>query len=99
MMGDIQGSRRPYDVQAALARAESGDPDLSSVEPNTRRAEARDQRSRSLHMTGLAVLYVAGLVFFTLAAVTGGRRARTFAVLGATFAVAAFAAFPMVRWG
>ena len=50
-------------------------------------------------MTGLAVLYVAGLVFFTLAAVTGGRRARTFAVLGATFAVAAFAGFPMVRWG
>jgi len=42
---------------------------------------------------------VAGLVFFTLAAVTGGRRARTFAVLGATFAVAAFAGFPMVRWG
>ena len=99
LAGDIPGSRHPYDVQAALARAESGDPDLSSVEPNARRAEARDQRGRSLHMTGLAVLYVAGLVFFTLAAVTGGRRARTFAVLGATFAVAAFAGFPMVRWG
>lgn len=99
LAGHAPGSRRPYDVQVALARAESGDSDLSSVEPNARRAEARDQRSRSLHMTGLAVLYVAGLVFFTLAAVTAGRRARTFAALGATFAVAAFAAFPMVRWG
>jgi hypothetical protein len=49
-------------------------------------------------MTGLAVLYVAGLVFFTLAAVTGGQRARTFAVLGAILAVVAVAAFPVVRW-
>lgn len=98
LAGDLPGSRRPYDVQAALVQAESGDADLSSVEPNALRVEARDQRNRSLHMTGLAVLYVAGLVFFTLAAVTGGRRARTFAVLGAILAVVAMAAFPVVRW-
>jgi hypothetical protein len=98
LAGDFPGSRRPYDVQAALVQAETGDADLSSVEPNALRVEARDQRNRSLHMTGLAVLYVAGLVFFTLAAVTGGRRARTFAVFGALLAVVAVAAFPFVRW-
>jgi hypothetical protein len=98
LAGDAPGSRRPYDVQSALVQAETGDADLSSVEPNTLRVEARDQRDRSLHMTGLAVLYVAGLVFFTLAAVTGGGRARTFAVLGALLAVFAVAAFPFVRW-
>ena len=96
--GHRPGSRRPYDVKAALVQAESGDPDLSSVEPNALRVEARDQRNRGLHMTGLAVLYVAALVLFTLAAVTAGRRARTFAVLGAILAVAAVAAFPLVRW-
>lgn len=98
LAGDEPGSRRPYDVQAALVQAETGDADLASVEPNALRVEAREQRNRSLRMTGLAVLYVAGLVFFTLAAVTGGRRARTFAVLGVLLAVAAMAAFPFARW-
>ena len=98
LAGDLPGSRRPYDVQAALVQAQTGDTELSSVEPNVLRVEARDQRTRSLHMTGLAVLYVAGLVLFTLAAVTGGRRARTFALFGAILAVAAAAAFPLVRW-
>jgi hypothetical protein len=98
LAGHRPGSPRPYDVQAALVQAETGDADLSSVEPNALRVEARDQRNRSLHMTGLAVLYVAALVFFTLAAVTGGRRARSFAVLGAIVALTAVAAFPFVRW-
>lgn len=98
LAGGAPGSREPYDVRAALTQAETGDADLSSVEPNLLRAEARDQRDRSLRLTGLAVLYVAGLVFFTLAAVTGGRRAFAFAALGVVAALAAAAAFPIVRW-
>jgi hypothetical protein len=96
--GALPDTREPYDATYALVLAETGDADLSSVEPNRQREEARDQRTMGLHLTGLAVLCIVGLVFFTLAAVTRGRRAYAFAGLGTSVAIVAAGLFPLVRW-
>lgn len=89
---------RPYDVRSALALAESGNEEMASLEPNPLRAAAKRERAKGLHLTGLAVLFIVGLVFFTLAAVNRGGRAQMFASLGATAAVAALILFPIVRF-
>lgn len=66
----VRSPRNPYDVRAAIVEAESSDPGLSSLEPNVFRAQAKADRTRALHLVGLAALFVAALVFFTCAAVT-----------------------------
>jgi hypothetical protein len=59
-----------YNVRTALLSTRSGDPVLTSLEPGTLRAEAQMQRTRGLHLVGLAALFIVALVFFTCAAVT-----------------------------
>jgi hypothetical protein len=88
----------PYNAQVARVTAESSDVDMASLEPTPLRLAARSQRTMGLRLTGLAVLFVMGLVFFTLAAVNQSRRAQMFAGLGATAAVSALALFPIVRF-
>jgi hypothetical protein len=86
-----------YDVKSALTQAESGDANIASLEPNPLRVAARQQRTRGLHLTGLAVIFILGLAWFTLAAITRGKRAQAFACLGAAATICAVVLFPIVR--
>jgi hypothetical protein len=86
-----------YDVRAALSAIESGDRDLTSLEPNSLRAGARHQRTMGLRLAGLLVVFIVGLVFLTIAAVARGRLSYWFASGGAGAALVATILFFFVR--
>jgi hypothetical protein len=96
--GDSALRGEPYNARTAQTLAETGDDEMASLEPNELRSAAHEQRQRGLHLTGLAVLFVVGLVLFTIAAVTSGKTARGLAAVGAVFSICALALFPSVRW-
>jgi hypothetical protein len=62
-----------YNVKEAARLAVAGDPQLTSFEPNRLHEVAETLRNRGVDLVGIAVIYIAALVFFTCAAVTSGR--------------------------
>jgi hypothetical protein len=103
--GSLQpdGSYRPHNPYTvggpggALAAAESGDEGLTSLEPARLRAHGRSERLKGVDLIGVAALFIAALVFFTLAAVSRGRRTVGFAGSGLAVTVVALILFPIVE--
>jgi len=91
------GAGAPYNARIALRVAKSGDRDLTSLEPGRLRQAARHQRVMALHLTGLLVVFVVGLVFLTLAAVARSRLSYWFAGGGVSAALIATSLFFVVR--
>jgi hypothetical protein len=94
----IANANTAYDVRQALRITETGDPELSSLEPNRRRGLAKDERELALHLTGLLVLFVVALVFVTTGAVMRSRRAYWFAATGTVCALVATVLYFPVRF-
>lgn len=79
-----------YARRAALLR----DANLLDLQaPSTLRATADQQETTGLRLTGLAVLFVAALVFFTFAQLSGASISSLFAVSGTVVAVIAIVLF------
>lgn len=76
-----------YDPVAALQRLEANDADLQELRPDAVLAEADDSHTRSVHLVGLVTLFVAGLLFLTLAQFTRPAIRRIFAGAGGLAAV------------
>jgi hypothetical protein len=87
----------PYDVKGAIAISGTINADLTSLEPDRLRTEARSERLRGVHLIGLATLFVAALVFFTLAAVSRGQVVAWFTASGAVVALIALVLFPIIE--
>jgi hypothetical protein len=87
----------PYRVAAALLGAQTSDAGLTSLEPDRLRSHARAERKTGVWLIGLAALFIAGLVFFTFAAVSRNARTLWFAGCGVTVALVALALFPIVE--
>jgi hypothetical protein len=88
----------PYRVGVALTGAESSDPQLSSLEPDALHNDAHSQRRKGVKLILLAALFIAALVFFTLAAVSRGLRTVSFSVVGVAVAVIALILFPIFQF-
>jgi hypothetical protein len=91
-------SAAPYDVRALLRAVQTGDRELSSLEPNRLRASARHQRTLALRLTGLLVIFIAALVFLTVAAVARSALSNWFAASGAVTVLVATVLFFVVRF-
>jgi hypothetical protein len=79
-----------YARRATLLR----DSDLLNLQaPSALRADAAAQERNGLRLTGLAVLFVAALVLFTFAQLTGASISSLFALSGAMVAVVAIVLF------
>ena len=83
-----------YDAAFANRILRAYSPDLEVLRPDALRADAKEAGIKSVRLTGLAALFVAALLFLTLAEVTRRTRARTiFAIAGAAVATVALALF------
>ena len=87
----------PYTVSAAIAAAESGDAELTGLEPDLLRKQARAERQKGVDLVGVAALFIAGLVCFTIAAVSRGRQVVWLAASGVTIAVIAIVLFSIAE--
>jgi uncharacterized membrane protein YhhN len=81
-----------------LLAAQSGDTELTGLEPDLLRTQAKDRRQTGVYLIGLAALFIAGLVFFTLAAISRGPRVLWLAACGLTVAVSAVILYPIVEF-
>jgi hypothetical protein len=83
-----------FDAAYARRAAVLRDADLLALQaPSTLRSKADQQETKGLRLTGLAVLFVAALVFFTFAQLSGASISSLFAVSGAVVAVVAIVLF------
>lgn len=99
--GQLQGTGTylagsPYPVAATLLNQVSSDASLTSLEPDRLQARAEDARAQAVKLVGLAALFIAALVLFTLAAVNQGVRTAWFSVSGVAIAAAGLVLFPIV---
>jgi hypothetical protein len=88
----------PYGASSALTYAENGDYDLHGLVPAALHAQATSQRGRALAYTGLAALFIAALVFFTMAAVTSAAPTIVFALSGAVVLLAGLSLFAVTQF-
>lgn len=83
-----------FDVAFARRAARLRDTDLLDLQaPSTLRTDAGRQATKSLRLTGLAVLFVAALVLFTFAQLTGASVSSLFALSGTAVALIAIGLF------
>lgn len=80
------GKPAQYDAAAALRRLETNDSDLQALKPEAVLAQADDKHKESVNLVGLVTLFVAGLLFLTLAQFTRPAIRRIFAVAGGVVA-------------
>jgi hypothetical protein len=86
-----------YDAAYARSQARLRDVELLDLQPPGQlRAQAGALREKGVHLTGLAVLFVAALVLLTFAELSGPAVARLFAFSGAGVAVTALVLFFLV---
>jgi hypothetical protein len=86
-----------YDAAYARSQARLRDVELLDLQPPEQlRAQAGALREKGVHLTGLAVLFVAALVLLTFAELSGPAVARLFAFSGAGVAVTALILFSLV---
>jgi hypothetical protein len=88
----------PPDAASALASVLSYDPSLVTLAPNRLHAQAQAQRERGVELVGVAALFIAGLVFFTLAALSRGLRTVWFSTCGLAVALVAVVLFPLAQF-
>jgi hypothetical protein len=76
-----------YDAAAALQRLENNSSDLQQLRPQALLAQADSKHTESVNLVGLVTLFVAGLLFLTLAQFTRPAIRRIFAGAGGLVAV------------
>ena len=76
-----------YDAAFTERLLRANDPELEVLRPDELRADAREAGVKSVRLTGLAALFVAALLFLTLAEVSRRSISRIFAGAGVTTAL------------
>ena len=82
-----------YDPAFAARILRAYDVELEVLRPDALREDARVAHIKAVRMTGLAALFVAALLFLTLAEVTRPTTSRWFAIAGASTATVSLALF------
>lgn len=82
-----------YDPAFTERLLRANNPELEVLRPDELRAEAREAGVKSVRLTGLAALFVAALLFLTLAEVTRRSISRVFAAAGVATSVIALLLF------
>jgi hypothetical protein len=85
-----------YDPQAALQRLENRDAKLPELRPDATLAQAESKHSQSVNLVGLVTLFIAALLFLTLAQFTRPSIRRLFAGAGSITSVIAIALWVVV---
>ena len=85
-----------YDPQAALQRLENRDGKLPELRPDATLAQAESKHGQSVNLVGLVTLFIAALLFLTLAQFTRPSIRRMFAATGAITSVVAIALWVVV---
>ena len=83
------GKPAQYDPDAALQRLENNDPQLNQLKPDATIAAADGKHQTSVNLAGLVTLFIAALLFLTLAQFTRPVVRRTFAGAGVITALLA----------
>jgi hypothetical protein len=89
----------PPDASTALRQELGGDSNLAALEPDRLHARAQAQRATGVRLVGVAALFIAGLVFFTFAALTRALYPVWFSACGIAVAMVALALFLIVEVG
>lgn len=85
-----------YDAKAALQTLENNNSDLQQLRPDAIRDQADTKHTESVNLVGLVTLFVAALLFLTLAQFTRPTIRRMFAGAGAVAAVSGVALWLVV---
>jgi hypothetical protein len=85
-----------YDPQAALQRLENRDAKLPELRPDATLAQAESKHGQSVNLVGLVTLFIASLLFLTLAQFTRPSIRRFFAGAGSITSVIAIALWVVV---
>jgi hypothetical protein len=85
-----------YDPQAALQRLENRDAKLPELRPDATLAQAESKHGQSVNLVGLVTLFIAALLFLTLAQFTRPSIRRLFAGAGSITSVIAIALWVVV---
>lgn len=85
-----------YDPQAALQRLENRDAKLPELRPDATLAQAEAKHSQSVNLVGLVTLFIAALLFLTLAQFTRPSIRRLFAGAGSITSLIAIALWVVV---
>ena len=80
-----------YDSAAALQRLENNNTQLSELRPESTLDQAESQHGKAVNLVGLVTLFIASLLFLTLAQFTRPAIRRFFAAAGGIVALAALA--------
>jgi hypothetical protein len=86
----------PYNAATALDAAENADPALHGLSPDELHQQALTLRSQTVHLEGIAAIFVGVLMLFTLAAVIPGPPKVMFAGSGAVLAAVGVVLFVVV---
>lgn len=89
----LPSGRVVFDAAAAESSLRARDRDLDVLQPERLMDDAREDRKESVRLTGLAALFVAALVFLTLAEVAARSVSRWLAAAGTVTAASAFAIY------
>jgi hypothetical protein len=87
----------PYRINEARRAAALDNTELQALDPDRLRKQAEHVRLQGEYLTGLAALFVAAIVLFTLAAVSRGRPVRSFGLSGVLVAVVGIVLFIVVE--
>lgn len=85
-----------YDPTAALQRLENENEQLSELRPDATLAQAEAKHAQSVNLVGLVTLFIAALLFLTLAQFTRPAIRRVFAAAGGVTALVALALWVIV---
>ena len=85
-----------YDANATLQRLENRDAQLSQLQPEGTLDQAENAHGKAVNLVGLVTLFIASLLFLTLAQFTRPAIRRFFAAAGGIVAIAALAVWVLV---
>ena len=86
-----------YDADAALQALQEGNGELNGLRPEATIEQADNLHTKAAYLAGLVTMFVAALLFFTLAQFTRPTLRRIFAIAGGAVAVAATVLFVAVE--
>jgi hypothetical protein len=92
----LEGDGVEYNPEFTLRTLVANETELETLRPRELREEAREAHLKAVRLTGLAVLFVAALLFLTLAEVTRTAVSRLLAGAGAGVALIALGLFFLV---
>jgi hypothetical protein len=87
----------PYEISKARRSVALDNTELAALEPDRLRSLAKHVRLQGEYLTGLAALFVAAIVLFTLSAVSRGPAVRSFGLSGTVVGLVAAVLFIVVE--